>query len=48
MNILYTASEYLQESEVAKVDEVISVLPTTDDIGILAASSQGNVHTYLE
>ena len=34
-----TASECFQESEVAKADEVINVLPST---GILAASSQGN------
>ena len=41
-----TASEYIQESEVTKVDDVVNVLPSTDNIGIFAASSQGNIYIY--
>ena len=41
-----TASDYVQESEVTKIDEAVSVLPGTDEIGILAASSQGKLYLY--
>ena len=40
-NILCTASEYVQ------VDDVVNVLPSTDNIGILAASSHGNYIIYI-
>ena len=46
-NLTQNITKFCTASEYVQVDDVVNVLPSTDNIGILAASSHGNYIIYI-